>query len=243
MLWNNTATVQGILPQIDFLCSTTSATYSIADKTLSVNSWQDFIVSEVLDSMDEWDFQGDKSYHNLVADQQAYAWPTEILKIKRVEVDYDGDGGYTPADAFDAATYDGSIATSAEINDIFPTSNPKYDAYGNSAFLYPVPSSAVNSGLIFWFTDNVTDFTATAALNTAEPTFERPFHRILSLGASLDFATKHEMSDLITFCRKELYGSKELGGGLISKMRKFYGTRTADKILQLKSQYYDENYR
>jgi hypothetical protein len=188
--------------------------------------------------MDEWDFQGAQAWSNLVANQQAYAWPTDILTIKRVEIDYDDDGKYTVADAFDSSTYAGSIATSAEINKIFDEGDPKYDAWANSAFLYPVPDTAVNSGLVFWYENNVTDLTATAGGVTAEPVIAEPFHRILSLGASLDYGIRFRMDDLVAFCKSELFGKE----GLITKMRKFYGTRAADKIIAFKSFYYGESY-
>mgnify|MGYP000403806731 CR=1 FL=1 len=254
MQFNDETTKQGILQDIDFLCNTNSATYPVEEKTRNVNRWYHFCVAEILDAMDEWDFQGDKAYTDLVASQQNYSWPSEILKIKRVEVDYDGDGEYVLADPFDAGSFDKTIATSAEINDYFSTDDPKYDAYGDELFLYPVPDTAVNSGLIIWYTKNVNEFTAMATGwptnmvgNSAEPAFAEPFHRILSLGASLDYARKHQISDLVAFCERELYGTvatrKGRVGGLIDKLRKFYSTRSADKILSMKSRYYDENYK
>lgn len=197
--------------------------------------------------MDEWDFQGEVAYTNLSANVQAYAFPTEILKIKRLEIDYNDNGKYVPADQIDSTTIRSSIATSAEINAKFTTADPKFDAWAHSAFLYPVPDAAVNSGLAIWHENNVTQFTAVTAQNTAEPAFDRPFHRILSLGAALDYAKKYQMAELMAFCERELYGTTSTRqgrvGGLITKLRKHYGTRSADKIVQLKSRYYDINYK
>lgn len=238
MQFNNTATSQGIFQEIDFLCNTDSATFTIADKTRAVNKWQDFVVAEVLDSMDEWDFQGTKAYTNLVANQQAYAWATEILKIKRVEIDYDGNGDYIVADQMDISTEEYAMQQSADVNDVYDQGDPRFDAWGNSAILFPVPDTSVNSGLVIWHTDNITEFTATAAMNTAEPDFNRPFHSILSYGATLDYARKFRIDDLIKFTERELYGKD----GLVDKLRKHYGTRSSDKILSVKSHYYDENY-
>jgi hypothetical protein len=242
MQFNSTADSQGILQDVDYMCGTNSATYSIADKTRNVNRWYHAAVVDVLDNMDEWDLRGSISYQNLVANQQAYAFPTDILTIKRLEVDYDGDGDYILSDHVDMGTIDSTIATSAEINDNFNTGNPKYDAWNNSAYLFPVPDAAVNSGLIIWYNAEVTELTATTGGNTAEPALAEPFHIVLSLGASLDYARRNKLSELIAFCERELFGTDK-EDGLITKMKKYYGTRSSDKILSMKSHYYEENYK
>jgi len=196
--------------------------------------------------MDEWDFQGTVAYSNLVANQQAYPWATDILKIKRIEVDYDGDGDYVVAEPFDSSTHKGTIATSAEINKIFSKDSPKYDAFNNSAFLYPVPDTAYNSALIVWYENRVaqfssmsTGFSTTVVGNSAEPAFDRAFHRILSVGSTLDFARRRQIDSLITYCERELYIPKV---GLFDRLRKFYGTRTADKKFRVGSKYASENF-
>jgi len=252
MQWNNTATEQGIFQDIDFLCATNSATFSIADKTRSVNNWQNIMVVEALDSQDDWDFKGEIATADLSATVQEHVMPTSensgLLKIKRVEVDLDNDGVYEPADKIDINEYRHiSLGNSADINDHFTNSNPKYSMFDNSLFLFPVPDTDVTGGLKIWYSENVNEFTATAANNTAEPPFPRPFHRILSLGPALDYAKKYKMKDLIAYCERELYGTantrKGRQGGLISKMRDFFSTRSGDKLTRLKTGYYSENYR
>lgn len=252
MQWNNTATDQGIFQDIDFLCATNSSTFSIADKTRSINNWQGTMLIEILDSMDDWDFSGEIATGTLSANYQEYPLPTAnnsaLLKIKRVEIDYDGDGKYTPARKIDISEYPNiTLATSAEINNRFIEDDPKYSLFDHSLFLFPVPDTDRTSGLKIWYVENITDFTATAANNTAEPVFPRPFHRILSLGSSLDYAKKYKMEDLIKYCERELYGTantrKGRQGGLISKMRDFFSTRSVDKKARVKTGYYKENYR
>jgi len=240
--FNNTATEQGILQDIDFICSTNSSTYSIPDKTRNVNRWLHRVVVTILDSMGEMDFQGEIATADLSATQQEYTWPTDMLTIKRVEIDYDGDGDYVAANPFDSSSYEGTISTSAEINNIFTASNPKYDPYDNSLFLYPVPDTDVTDGLKIWYSNEVSEFTATTGGNTAEPPFPEPFHRILSLGASLDYARKFHISELISFCERELYGDRKKVG-LWNELRSFFSTRVTDKPLSIRTSYYDENYK
>lgn len=248
MQYSNTAS-NGIVEGINFTCNLASADtteFPLVDKQRSINDWQDSVVIEILDSMDEWDFQGAKAYSNLVANQQAYPWPTDILKIKRVEVDYDEDGNYVVAEPFDSSTYEGTIATSAEINKIFSKNSPKYDAFANSAFLYPVADTAVNSGLIVLHENRVvqfssmsTGFTTSVVGNSAEPAFDRAFHKILVVGSSLDFGHRRQIDSLIAYCERELYAPKK---GLFDRLRRFYGSRTADKKMRVGVRYFKENY-
>ena len=240
-------TLQNLYDDIDFQCNVTTAEYSPADRDRNINNWDNFCVAEILDSMDDWDFHGEIATANLSANQQEYIFPTDILKIKRIEIDYDGDGAYGIVDLIDSATIDSSIATSAQINNAFGAGDPKYDAYNESLFLFPVPDTDVTNGLKIWYSKNVTQLTGTAAGLTAEPVIKKPFQKILSLGASLDYGRKYQIEELIRNCERELYGRvatrRGLIGGLIDKMKKFYSTRTKDAILGFRSKYFDINYK
>lgn len=210
-------------------------------------------MAEILDSMDEWDFQGEIATADLVANQQEYTFPTDILKIKRIELDYDGDGKFVVAKPMDPGSRKETVATSAEINDIWDTSAPEYDTFDDSFFTFPVADTNRTGGIKVWYMKEVLPFSAFAgsatfiAGNTAEPAFEEAYHRILPLGASLDYAIKYKMTDLIRYCKDELYGpairGKDRIGGLISACKAFYSTRASDKILRIKSGYYRENYK
>jgi len=253
MQWNNTSTSQGICQDIDFLCHTNTASYPIADKTRNMNSWHNRMVVEILDSMDEWDFQGEIATSDLVASQQEYVFPTDILKVKRIEIDYDGNGVFNRANPTDINTMDKTVSSSAEINGRWGVSEPEYATFDDSYFLFPVPDTDRTGGIKIWYTKEVLPFSAFAgsatfiAGNEDEPVFEDAFHKTISLGASLDYAQQNKIQELITFCKDELYGpsmrGKDRMGGLISQMRAFYSTRASDKILQLRSKYFDKNYK
>ena len=248
MQYNNTATGQGIFQEIDFICRTNSSKFTIADKTRGLNNWQDILLAEVVDSMDEWDFQGSKAYSNLVANQQAYAWASDIFSIERLEIDYEGDGNYKRADHIDMAVISGSVENSAQINSVFRQGDPKYDAFANSALLLPVPDVSRTSGLFVIYTNLVTAFTATAAKNTAEPVFPRFSHKVLALGPSLDYARRHRLEDVIAFCEKELFGTpgvrnKRTAGGLMYQVRRYFSSRARDNMGPVMSRYHTVNYR
>jgi hypothetical protein len=66
-----------------FITNTNSTTYTDTDLDASLNTYNDIFTTEILDSMDDWDFSADYATTNLVASQQEYVLPTDILKIKR----------------------------------------------------------------------------------------------------------------------------------------------------------------
>lgn len=256
---NNTATGQGIFQDIDFLCHTNSSSYTIADKTRSVNNWQDFLVEEAIDAMDDWDFQGEIATAALSANQQEYIFPNDILKIKRIEVDYDGDGEYKTVDPSDINVYpELTLGSSASINAAFKQSAPRYFAFDNSFFLGPVPDTDRASGIKIWYTKDVRQITAMSTTwgagtansaligNSGTPDFPRPFHKVLSLGASIDYGQRNRLDELVKYAERELYGQTQTRkgrvGGYITKWRDFFSSRNADKQLSLRTRYYKEPY-
>lgn len=238
VIFNDTTNSQGILQDIDFICATNTATYSVADKTRNVNQWNKQVMNKIAQYMDEWDFQGQIATTTLTAFVQEYPFPSDIYTIKRVELDYSNDSVFSVANKFDPSTFDKSIANSASINSHFSQSDPYYDVYDNSVFTFPVPDASGGT-IKIWYTESISDMTATAAGNTAQPAFHENFHRILSLGASLDYAKAKRIDSIIAYCNSELFGKY----GLFEQLKEHYSARTGDKIMSLKSRYFNKNYK
>ena len=173
---------------IDFLCGSTSATYPILDKRRNIyNAYND--VSRLIWSV-AYGWQYDDSNRtdlpiavtNLVDGQADYGLPTNAQRIERVEV-MNSQGDYQKLKNIDTRDIGISI-------DEFEGTNgmPQYyDMIGRSIMLYPTPASGdvtLASGLQIIVSRDVSAF---ASASTAEPGFARPFHKILSLGAAIDF--------------------------------------------------------
>lgn len=96
----------------------------------------------------------------------------------------------------------------------------EYDIFGRTLNLYPVPASAsvtTADGLKVYFDRDVDQFTP--GDTSKEPGFAKPFHRILSLGASIDYLRPGNR-------RNELVRAKDV---LEEGLRKFYGKRNIEK--------------
>ncbi|KKK59082.1 hypothetical protein LCGC14_3037940, partial [marine sediment metagenome] len=110
-----------------------------------------------------------------------------------------------------------------------------YDVIGRSILLYPKPGSGnvtVSSGLKVIVSRDVTLFNSTAT--KTEPGFAINFHRILPIGASIDYAVGKGMWNTVNSLRLE---QKEVK----SDMQEFYARRHKDPDDKLKIEPKDES--
>jgi hypothetical protein len=200
--------------------NTDTTSYSNADIDAALNAYYDIFCTEILESMDEWDFQGEIATASFVANQQEYTFPSDILKIKRIEVSYDGTTYYEarPEDVNETENVSSSVAV---INGDYDQSKPRYDLMDNSLFIKPVPTTATG-GMKIWYEKLVTQLSD----DTDEPTIARPFHKGISYGASKDFFEKYsEKEGYIT----KLNNANQNMENYISRMKAFYRKKNQDR--------------
>jgi len=188
MEFNYNTNKDSLYDDVDYLCGSTSATYPILDKRRNIyNAYTD--VSRLIWEV-AYGWQYDDSNRTdlpiaqttLVHGQQDYSIPTNAQRLERVEVKTSG-GDWVKLRNIDSRNISTAIDEFEE-TDGLPI---YYDMIGRSIMLYPTPSSAyctMTSGLQVVVSRDVSAF---ASASTAEPGFARPFHRLLSLGAAIDF--------------------------------------------------------
>jgi hypothetical protein len=204
-----------------FITNSNSITYTDADINGAINVYYDLFCTEILESMDDWDFQGEIATASLVANQQEYVFPSDILKIKRIEITYDGSTWYEakPEDINERDYDSGSVA---RINDNYDQSEPKYDLMDNSLFIKPIPTTAVTSGLKIWYEKLVTQLSD----DTDEPVIPRPFHKGLTYGAAKDYFEKNLEKEGMS--RKYDIANQNLETTII-RMKAFYRKKDQDR--------------
>jgi len=97
-----------------------------------------------------------------------------------------------------------------------------YDLVGRSILLYPAPSSAsvtTAAGLKVYLTRGIEEIDISAT--TASPGFNEDFHRILSLGASYDYALAYEITPKVKILKGQI-------DEMVEGLKKFYGARHRD---------------
>lgn len=214
----------GLIDDVYFLTATNSSVFNSARVMTNINTHYDLFVNEILDAQDDWDFQGEVAVANIIANQQDYKFPTDILRPKRLEVQNSAGGDWYNAQFVDINEFRlRAMGTSADIDELYNPTAPAFAAHDNSIYLYPVPASAVNSGLKLWYQQEVTALSADAM----EPVFQKAYHRGLSYGVAKDWFQK--IGDVTK--AREMENEMEK---YIARMKEFYAFRMPDREYRLK---------
>ena len=232
------ATLTTLQSQVRYLTNTNTADYSDDEINANLTRWTHLFTTEILDAMDMWDFQGEISTANLVANQNEYVFPLDVLKVKRVEISYDGTNWYDAQ--FIDVSQRGSALTGNEIND-FSTTNPKVELYDDSMFLYPTPTSDVTAGFKIWYSEEVVGKNASGeditsfSTATDKPNIREAFQRGLVWGCVQDYAMKIGNTNQFQLAGNEIEK-------IIQRARTFYGDRVQDVGMTIQGSSSLENY-
>lgn len=239
MVFNDTSTKDGLLQRCELYTGLGDAAISGDTNKLKyftsfINSNYHKIVTMILDSQDEWDF--DDINHTtypigtipLVASQRDYTLPAslKILRLKRVDITYDGTN-YYKAEPFDTGETSYGLGNDTTTDGRFSKTSPVYDLIGNAIRIYPLASTSdVTAGakirIEFW--REIDSFTTSDT--TQEPGIDEPFHNMIAVGASLDYAVSTQdarKSDL-----SAMFQDYEV------RLRRYYGQKTTDRVHTLK---------
>ena len=233
MILYNGSTGAGIANQARFLTNTNTTTYPASDLYPIINTYYHFFVNEILEAMDGWDFQAEIATTDLVANQQEYTFPSDILKIKRVEISYDGTNWYV-AQSMDINMRGTATNTSLIASD-FNKNEPYYDAMEDSLFLYPIPDVAVTAGLKIWYENEATELSGA----TDQPVFAEAYHKGLAYGAAKDYFQKYAEIDGNLVKARTM---QEEMNAYVSRMKVFYNRKVQDEIYAVEPGFVDYEY-
>lgn len=212
------------------------------DYTRSVNEWVRKVVLKIWRNAADWSFDdanlgasatdGIWTYAataglptataTLVDTQQEYAIPTTALAIEAVEV-LSSDGTYKRLRSLDKSQITGSITEHFK-QDGLPG---WYDLEGAVIRLYPAPAAAsvtLAAGLKIFVSRDIDEFTP--ADTTQEPPFREEFHRIVSYGCALDYATRKNMVEKIDVCTVRI-------GEMMQELEEYYSRRNERGFKQM----------
>jgi len=125
---------------------------------------------------------------NTVANQEAYALPSDCIRVKRVEISYDGSPQNWKKPRYqDAGQVESFALSPININNYYSVANPYYDIFGNYIYVRPIPLTSVSGGLFLWYIkrqDPITNI-STDTINTPAD-----FHGYLAYGVAGEIATR-----------------------------------------------------
>ena len=237
MIYSDPTGKSGIIEDIDFWANTNSTSYPIEDKTRNINRKYDDVVSMILQADGRWKWDDTNNIAqpttpiNMTDQTTAVAIPdTTYLTINRVEV-LDVNGNWYKILPFNEK----EIPYQGMTEFLKTPGRPlMYEKVGGFLNLYPKPSSnnvTLTGGLKIYFQRNASYFATTDT--TKVPGFAAPFHRILSIGAALDYCLANTLllkSEFLTPLLQKMENDLQL----------YYSTRSRDEKTSLK--FRQENY-
>lgn len=221
-------TLSELRSQTRFLTNTDSTSYSDTDLDLNLTRWAHLLTGEIINSQDDWDFQGEIATADLVANQREYTFPVDILKIKRIELKLDGTN-WVRAAWLDEAEISRAIASEEEITEQFNNSEPFVALFNKSFFIFSGTITAVTGGIKIWYLKEIVGKDATGAditsfsASTDKPNINEAFQRGLCYGAAKDWYQKYGFTVQARDMDIELEK-------VIVRMKEFYGRRSEREI-------------
>lgn len=218
--------ISQISQDVHSLCGSTSGTYTPTNLIRNVNIEYQNVARLIRESAGGWSYSDNNTTNSpkwtttLTHGTQGYNIPSTIQKIQEVTVK-DSAGNWVKLLPFDL--HDTSLAPQEYYQSAgFPI---YYDLVGTQIDLYPTPSSAyatLTSGMVVFVDRDITEFATTAT--TTIPGFATPFHRILSLAASIDFLQDNQQKMFLAQQKARL----EQG------LTKFYSNRSVESRTAIK---------
>ncbi len=247
MQFSNTTLKNGVIQRIEDHTQLGDGVIS-GDETLlkkmaaNVNETLYDLTTEIMILNDsfEWDDPYKSDYPiattPLIAGQRDYQFDNiSFLKLKRVDVSYDGVNYYR-ATPFDSASYFGErgLGNDTVTDEDFEKTNPMYDPKAFGFWLYPRASAAdvANNGKIrIEYSRTFDEFSHTDT--TKEVPIDRNFHDLVAIGASLKWPQ----------LTAENYNKLSLAYATgLERFRKHYSKRNEDRFLVFNYNF-NENYK
>jgi hypothetical protein len=221
-----------------------TSSYPVAQRAVDINIWNEKIVGMILDSQDESDYDdpnwGDYAIVTtpLVAGQRDYVIPIseQVIQLKRLDVCYDGQNPYR-ATPLDSSEIPEGLGNETQIDTYFSKAAPGYDTVSNAMFLYPRADATdvANGGYMRAFWSRSPKAITSSDINTGTyiPGFDYTFHPMLAYGPAYDYAVAKQMPQANQYA--EVLADYE------ARLRRQYGSKQKDRVLQLTSQFIDYN--
>ena len=222
--------IDNIRSDTNFLINTSTSSYPDVDLIRNVNRHYDDVVSTILKADGRWKWDDTNNTSQPIGNitmteaTTAVAIPdTTYLTINRVEVK-DINGNY-----YQLIPFNEREVNYQALSEFLKTPGRPlyYEKVGGYINLYPKPSSSnvtLTTGLRVYFQRDASYFLTSDT--TKIPGFAAPFHRLLSMGAALDYAIANEMSGKVNMLTPMIQIMK-------SELMEFYSSRSRDESARL----------
>jgi len=234
MEFSDTTNKDGIVQKIEFMLGMPDGAVSgdsteLAYFTSLINETYNEVFTEILASQDTWDF--DDTNHTdyaiattpLVDGVRDYRFDADLnaLKIKRLDITYDGSNYYRSV-AIDTGDFGDGLGDDDKIDEKFTKTAPRHDVLADAFWIYPRANAtdvAAGAKMRMEFSRELDHFAVTDT--TQEPGIDRPFHDLIPLGTSLKYAIMRGL--------ESEKGLERLWMKRVNDLRNYYSRKQEDK--------------
>ena len=176
-------TLTNIRSKVRYLLGELSSTnYSDTNLNRALNDYYHKAIAMALSENGQWEVNGEVATTNIVADQKEYLLPSDLLSLKRIEVNFTGGtNDWSVANIVDMRNKPGAIS-----NDTADGTSPKIRIFDNSLFLEDNPASNSTNGLKVFYSKESTELSS----DSDEPNLPEHLQTYLMHGACLDYALR-----------------------------------------------------
>lgn len=193
----------------------------IALLNLEYREEQSYLLSQIMYDWKENTLNGTGSgLINLVAGTVKYAFPTGLLTLDRVEINYTGGSNtWVEANPIKLEGFNTAVSNTDGNNPVrFSTGSPRYWTRDGYIYFDPIPNQSVTGGLKVWCTTLITDL----AVGGSAPVFAAPFHAFLCYEPAIRWL---EQKDQFSKANQLKVKKNELRAEMVA----FYSGRQADE--------------
>lgn len=164
-----------------YLDEVTQADWTDTEVTREINVGYMKVYSAVINDFEE--YYSTKSTANSVANQQEYALPSDVYKIRRVEVNYNpSDTNSLPRRALPLSMDEVLRDLGNSAMGITVYRNPAYYMRGNTIGFIPVPTQSGTATITLWYIKTITELSS--ATDTIDIPFADRYYDAISLEAA-----------------------------------------------------------
>jgi len=228
MQYSDVSGKSGIIQDITFLLGIDINAYTIEDRTRNINERFRQVWHMIFDAYGGWKFMDDNqsdtstglpyAEQTLTADQGLYQLPTGALTVDGVQFINTAGSAWQKIYPITQERY---FELGGDGRFVNTNGTPiYYILQGDIIRLIPVPNFTLANALRVYFRKEINTFSISDT--TATPGFASPFHRMLSIGAALDYANARGLTGKINVLRP-WWDRYELD------IKSFYSKRFTDK--------------
>lgn len=181
-------TPSDILTQVRYITKT-STSDGTGDETKLLPILNDYFLRQVVafvnTNEDKFGIKATTDLNPLGTSQESYALPTDLLRLKRAEITYDGSN-WRKIHTNDDGEVQNSALDATSINQNYTTSDPYADIYGDTLYLRPIPNAQVTAGLRIWYIQRPSLISSLSAAITTPI----DYHGYLIYGVAAEVATR-----------------------------------------------------